>query len=119
MARIPEADIERLKNEIAVQRLVETTGVVLKKSGKDFTGICPFHADETASLVVTPSRVPTREVAHGVRHQLPFLGTTQDEHAFQFQEQQRGRGFHAFAFIGLQHRAHAMRPFATPVNTRL
>ena len=56
MARIPDADLERLKDEIAVQRLVETSGVVLKKSGKDFTGICPFHADETASLVVTPAK---------------------------------------------------------------
>jgi len=56
MARIPDADLERLKNEIAVQRLVETSGVALKKSGRDFTGICPFHADETASLVVTPAK---------------------------------------------------------------
>ena len=56
MARIPDADLERLKDEIAVQRLVETSGVVLKKSDKDFTGICPFHADETASLVVTPAK---------------------------------------------------------------
>jgi hypothetical protein len=44
MARIPGADLERLKKEIAVQRLVETSGVVLKKIGKDFTGICPFLA---------------------------------------------------------------------------
>jgi DNA primase len=56
MARIPEADLERLKSEIAAQRLVETSGVALKKSGKDLTGICPFHADETASLVVTPAK---------------------------------------------------------------
>jgi DNA primase len=41
MARIPGADLERLKKEIAVQRLVETSGVVLKKIGKNFTGICP------------------------------------------------------------------------------
>jgi DNA primase len=56
MARIPDEHIQRLKDEVAVQRLVETSGVVLKKSGKDFTGICPFHADETASLVVTPAK---------------------------------------------------------------
>lgn len=56
MARIPEADLERLKNEVSVQRLVEASGVELKKGGKDFTGICPFHADETASLVITPHK---------------------------------------------------------------
>ena len=56
MARIPAQDLEQLKNEISVQRLVESSGVELKKGGKDFTGICPFHADETASLVITPHK---------------------------------------------------------------
>ena len=56
MARIPEAEIERLKNEISVERLVEAAGIALKKSGKDKIGSCPFHADATASLVVTPAK---------------------------------------------------------------
>jgi DNA primase catalytic core len=56
MARIPEAEIERLKREVSVERLVEASGIVLKKTGKDLTGCCPFHEDETASLVVTPAK---------------------------------------------------------------
>ncbi len=56
MPRIPEAEIERLKNEVAVERLVEASGIELKKSGKDLLGRCPFHADDTASLVVTPGK---------------------------------------------------------------
>ena len=56
MARIPDSELERLKNEVSVQRLVEASGVELKKGGKDFTGICPFHADVTASLVITPHK---------------------------------------------------------------
>ncbi len=56
MARIPESDIERLKNEIAVQRLVEAAGIELKRVGKDLAGRCPFHADDTASLVITPAK---------------------------------------------------------------
>lgn len=56
MARIPEAEIERLKNEVSVERLVESSGIELKKSGKDFVGCCPFHEDATASLVVTPAK---------------------------------------------------------------
>ena len=56
MARIPEAEVERLKNEISVERLVEAGGIELKKSGKDWVGRCPFHEDETASLVVTPAK---------------------------------------------------------------
>jgi DNA primase len=56
MARIPEAEIERLKNEVSVERLVEASGIELKKAGKDLLGQCPFHEDDTASLVVTPAK---------------------------------------------------------------
>ncbi|MDR0247822.1 MAG: toprim domain-containing protein [Burkholderiales bacterium] len=56
MARIPEADIERLKTEVSVERLVEDSGIDLKRSGKDLVGRCPFHEDDTASLVITPAK---------------------------------------------------------------
>jgi len=56
MARIPEAEIERLKREVSLERLVETSEVVLKRTGKDLFGRCPFYADDTASLSVTPSK---------------------------------------------------------------
>ena len=56
MARIPESQVQRLKDEIAVQRLVEAAGVELRKTGKDFAGRCPFHDDDTDSLVVTPAK---------------------------------------------------------------
>jgi hypothetical protein len=56
MARIPEAEIERLKEGVSVERLVEASGIELKKGGKDMLGRCPFHADDTASLVVTAAK---------------------------------------------------------------
>ncbi len=56
MPRIPEPEIERLKNEVSVERLVQASGIELKKSGKDWLGRCPFHEDDTASLVVTPAK---------------------------------------------------------------
>jgi DNA primase len=56
MPRIPEPEIERLKSEVSVQRLIEASGLALKKSGKDWLGCCPFHEDDTASLVVTPAK---------------------------------------------------------------
>ena len=56
MARIPETELERLKSEVSVQRLVEASGVELKKGGKDLLGKCPFHEDDEASLVVTPHK---------------------------------------------------------------
>ena len=56
MARIPETEIERLKSEVSVERLIESSGITLKKTGKDLAGQCPFHEDDTASLVVTPAK---------------------------------------------------------------
>ena len=56
MARIADSEINRLKDEVSVERLVEASGVVLKKSGKDKLGLCPFHEDKTASLVVTTAK---------------------------------------------------------------
>jgi DNA primase catalytic core len=58
MARIPEAEIERLKREIALERLVEARGVMLKRKGADLVGRCPFgtHADSEPSFVVTPQK---------------------------------------------------------------
>jgi len=56
MARIPAEELERLKADISVERLVETSGVELKPAGKDLLGRCPFHEDREASLVVTPAK---------------------------------------------------------------
>jgi DNA primase len=54
MARIPDEEIERLKREIPIERLVTGFGVELKRQGKDLFGRCPFHDDRTSSLSVTP-----------------------------------------------------------------
>lgn len=56
MARIPNDELKRLKEDISVQRLVEAVGVELKASGKDLLGCCPFHDDGEPSLVVTPAK---------------------------------------------------------------
>ena len=56
MARIPESEIERIKREVSVERLVESSGVALKKVGHDLKGRCPFHADDTPSLSITPAK---------------------------------------------------------------
>jgi len=54
MARIAESEIERLKTEVSLVRLVESSGVELKKHGKDYLGLCPFHDDREPSLVISP-----------------------------------------------------------------
>ncbi|CAN5274472.1 hypothetical protein BH10PSE19_BH10PSE19_09690 [soil metagenome] len=56
MARIPDAEIEQIKTRIALERLVTTSGVALKRQGADFIGHCPFHADKTPSLVISPKK---------------------------------------------------------------
>jgi hypothetical protein len=55
VARIAEAELQRLKTEVSVQRLAEARGVELKKHGADLVGRCPFHDDQTPSLVVSPA----------------------------------------------------------------
>jgi DNA primase len=54
MARIPDEEIQRLKREISVERLVSGFGVELKRHGANLVGRCPFHDDHTPSLIVTP-----------------------------------------------------------------
>ena len=56
MARISGEEIERLKGEVDLAGLVERSGVALKKAGGDLVGSCPFHDDDTPSLVVTPAK---------------------------------------------------------------
>jgi DNA primase catalytic core len=56
MARISEAEIERLKSGISLQRLAEARGVRLKRHGADFLGLCPFHDDREPSLVISPEK---------------------------------------------------------------
>ena len=56
MARVPEVEIERLKEQVSIVSLVQAHGVVLRKTGKDLVGCCPFHDDSSPSLVVTPGK---------------------------------------------------------------
>jgi DNA primase catalytic core len=56
MARIPDTEIERLKSEVSLLRLVEAAGIELKRQGKDWVGRCPFHDDRTPSLMVSPEK---------------------------------------------------------------
>jgi DNA primase catalytic core len=55
MARIPAAELERVKRDVSLVRLVEQRGVALRQHGADLIGRCPFHDDHNPSLVVTPA----------------------------------------------------------------
>ena len=56
MPRIPDSELERLKKEISLLRLIESQGHTLQKRGKDWAMRCIFHEDATASLVVTEAK---------------------------------------------------------------
>ena len=56
MPRIPDSELERLKQEVSLLRLIQSQGHTLAKRGKDWAMRCIFHEDATASLVVTESK---------------------------------------------------------------
>ncbi|PZU43441.1 MAG: DNA primase [Microbacterium sp.] len=57
MARIADSEIERLKAEVSLVRLIESGGVKLARRGKDeMLGCCPFHEDDTPSLSVSVAK---------------------------------------------------------------
>ncbi len=56
MARIPEAELERLKREVSLVRLIQSQGHELKKRGKDWVMCCVFHDESTPSLSVSEEK---------------------------------------------------------------
>ena len=56
MARIPDSELARLKQQVSLQRLAEARGVELRPHGKDLIGLCPFHDDHEPSLVISPHK---------------------------------------------------------------
>ena len=54
MARLPQDQIDRIKQDISLLRLVESQGYEVTKQGKDYVVHCPFHDDKTPSCVISP-----------------------------------------------------------------
>jgi DNA primase len=51
---IEKETIERIKKDVDLAALVRAKGVKLKKNGKSFFGLCPFHDDHNPSLSINP-----------------------------------------------------------------
>jgi DNA primase len=56
MGRIPEDELERIKRDADLVRLVRSRGIELTQHGHDLLGLCPFHEDHEPSLIVTPGK---------------------------------------------------------------
>ena len=55
MSRIPETKIEEIQSASDVVSVVSRY-VALKKAGKNFKGLCPFHKEKTPSFIVSPEK---------------------------------------------------------------
>jgi DNA primase len=54
-ANIPEDKIREVRNAADIYEVVSES-VALKKTGKNFQGLCPFHTEKTPSFSVNPSK---------------------------------------------------------------
>jgi DNA primase len=48
--------IEAIKHGVDLVALVQAKGISLKKNGKSYLGLCPFHADTNPSLSINPAK---------------------------------------------------------------
>jgi len=52
---IPEETITRIRESIDIVELISEF-VTLKKTGENYKGLCPFHAEQTPSFIVSPKK---------------------------------------------------------------
>lgn len=52
---IPEEKISEIKNTADIVDIVSEV-VILKKTGKNYVGLCPFHSEKTPSFTVSPQK---------------------------------------------------------------
>lgn len=55
MSEKPKIDVNALKDAITLEQLIESCGVELKRNGKEYAALCPFHNERTPSFKVTPT----------------------------------------------------------------
>jgi len=51
-----KTDFDEIKRTTDLVRVVESYGVKLKRTGRNYVGRCCFHDDKTPSLIVTPEK---------------------------------------------------------------
>ena len=52
---IPEDKISEIKNAVDIVDIISDS-VLLKKTGRNFVGLCPFHSEKTPSFTVSPEK---------------------------------------------------------------
>ena len=56
MALFTPEEIESVKRSVDLVGLIRSSGVELQQKGRNWVGLCPFHDDNTPSLLVTPEK---------------------------------------------------------------
>ncbi|MFO8112561.1 MAG: DNA primase [Desulfosalsimonadaceae bacterium] len=52
---IPEEKLSEIRNAADIVDVISSR-VILKKTGKDYSGLCPFHTEKTPSFTVSPAK---------------------------------------------------------------
>ncbi|MCP5043992.1 MAG: hypothetical protein GY944_23435, partial [bacterium] len=53
---IPVEEVQALKARLDLVSVVQQHGITLKRKGKDYVGLCPFHQERTPSFTVNPRK---------------------------------------------------------------
>ncbi|MBN1496763.1 MAG: DNA primase [Spirochaetes bacterium] len=53
---IPPETLDLIRSKVAIQDIVKRYVPSLKKRGKNYTGLCPFHKEKTPSFSVSPDK---------------------------------------------------------------
>jgi DNA primase len=53
---IPPETIDLIRDKIIIQDIIKRYVPSLKKKGKNYSGLCPFHKEKTASFTVSPDK---------------------------------------------------------------
>lgn len=56
MTRIRQQEIDELKRRLSLVDVAESQGHKLKRQGKDYVVLCPFHTEKTPSCVISPGK---------------------------------------------------------------
>jgi DNA primase len=52
---VPEEKLAEIRNAADIVEVISSR-VLLKKTGKDYSGLCPFHSEKTPSFTVSPTK---------------------------------------------------------------
>jgi len=99
---IPEDKIEEIKNAADIVEVVSEY-VLLKKTGRNYNGLCPFHSEKTPSFTVSPEK----QIFH-------CFGCNTGGNVFSFLMKQDGLSFpESVRFLARRHGIDLPRPEMT------